>query len=396
MFNKLKAQPADSLLALIKVFHADTRQTKIDLGVGVYRDQHGKTPVMRAVKKAEKFLLETQDSKRYLGPEGDLTFVNLLKPTIFGATSNVLERTVGIQTPGGSGALRLGAELIAAANPNAQVWLGTPSWPNHAPIFGSARLAVKDYQFFDLATQKIDFDRVVEALSLANAGDIVLLHGCCHNPTGIDFTTEQWNQITALVVERALVPFIDLAYQGLGDGLEQDAEPTRLVLSAVDEAMVAYSCDKNFGLYRERVGALYLVSRNSRELQIAESNLASLARVNWSMPPDHGAAIVRAVLESAELTEVWKAELQEMCSRVNGNRATLAAAHPALAFIAKQRGLFSNLAISKETAAALRLKHGIYMADSGRMNLAGMQPDDAEAIVKSLYAEGALNARSAD
>jgi aromatic-amino-acid transaminase len=160
--------------------------------------------------------------------------------------------------------------------------------------------------------------------------------------------------------------------------------------------MVAYSCDKNFGLYRERVGALYLVSRNSRELQIAESNLASLARVNWSMPPDHGAAIVRAVLESAELTEVWKAELQEMCSRVNGNRATLAAAHPALAFIAKQRGLFSNLAISKETAAALRLKHGIYMADSGRMNLAGMQPDDAEAIVKSLYAEGALNARSAD
>ncbi|MGG6897027.1 amino acid aminotransferase [Rhizobium sp. BR 315] len=395
MFNKLKEQPADSLLALIKAFHADPRQTKIDLGVGVYRDQQGKTPVMRAVKKAEKFLLETQDSKRYLGPEGDLTFVSLLKPIIFGATNNLLDRIVGIQTPGGSGALRLGAELIAAANPNTQVWLGTPSWPNHAPIFGSARLDVKDYRFVDLATQKIDFDRVVEALSLANAGDIVLLHGCCHNPTGIDFTTEQWNQITALLVERALIPFIDLAYQGLGDGLEQDAEPTRLVLSAVDEAMVAYSCDKNFGLYRERVGALYLVSRNSRERQIAESNLASLARVNWSMPPDHGAAIVRAVLESAELTEVWKVELQEMCSRVNGNRAALAAAHPDLAFIAKQRGLFSNLAISKETAAALRLKHGIYMADSGRVNLAGMQPDDATAIVKSLHAEGALNARSA-
>ncbi|WP_431324464.1 amino acid aminotransferase [Rhizobium sp. YTU87027] len=395
MFNKLKEQPADSLLALIKAFHADPRQAKIDLGVGVYRDQQGKTPVMRAVKKAEKFLFETQDSKRYLGPEGDLTFVNLLKPIIFGATGNLLDRIVGIQTPGGSGALRLGAELIAAANPNAQVWLGTPSWPNHAPIFGSARLAVEDYRFVDLATQKIDFDRVVEALSLANAGDIVLLHGCCHNPTGIDFTTEQWNQITALLVERALIPFIDLAYQGLGDGLEQDAEPTRLVLSTVDEAMVAYSCDKNFGLYRERVGALYLMSRNSRELQIAESNLASLARVNWSMPPDHGAAIVRAILESTELTEVWKDELQEMCSRVNGNRAALAAAHLDLAFIAKQRGLFSNLAISKETAAALRLKHGIYMADSGRMNLAGMQPADADAVVKSLHAEGALNARPA-
>lgn len=395
MFNKLKEQPADSLLALIKAFQADQRQTKIDLGVGVYRDQQGKTPVMRAVKKAERFLLETQDSKRYLGPEGDLTFVNLLKPIIFGATSGLHDHIIGIQTPGGSGALRLGAELIAEANPNAQVWLGTPSWPNHAPIFGSARLAVKDYQFVDLATQKIDFGRVIEALSLANAGDIVLLHGCCHNPTGIDFTTEQWNQITALLVERALIPFIDLAYQGLGDGLERDVEPTRLLLSAVDEAMVAYSCDKNFGLYRERVGALYLLSRNSRELQIAESNLASLARVNWSMPPDHGAAIVRAILESAELTEIWKDELQEMCSRVNGNRAALAEAHPDLAFIAKQRGLFSNLAISKETAAALRLNHGIYMADSGRMNLAGMQPADADTIVKSLHAEGSLNARSA-
>ncbi|OWV94125.1 amino acid aminotransferase [Rhizobium sp. R693] len=395
MFNKLKEQPADSLLALIKAFHADPRQTKIDLGVGVYRDQQGKTPVMRAVKKAERFLLETQDSKRYLGPEGDLTFVNLLKPIIFGATSSLLDHIVGIQTPGGSGALRLGAELIAKANPNAQAWLGTPSWPNHAPIFGSARLAVKDYRFVDLATQKIDFDRVVEALSLANAGDIVLLHGCCHNPTGIDFTTEQWKQITAFLVERALIPFIDLAYQGLGDSLEQDAEPTRLVLSAVDEAMVAYSCDKNFGLYRERVGALYLVSRNSRELQIAESNLASLARVNWSMPPDHGAAIVRAILESAELTEIWKDELREMCSRVNGNRAALAAAHPDLAFIAKQRGLFSNLAISKEITAALRLKQGVYMADSGRMNIAGMQPDDVDVIVKSLHAEGALNTRSA-
>jgi len=395
MFNKLKEQPADSLLALIKAFHADPRQTKIDLGVGVYRDQQGKTPVMRAVKKAERFLLETQDSKRYLGPEGDLTFVNLLKPIIFGATSSLLDHIVGIQTPGGSGALRLGAELIAKANPNAQAWLGTPSWPNHAPIFGSARLAVKDYRFVDLATQKIDFDRVVEALSLANAGDIVLLHGCCHNPTGIDFTTEQWKQITAFLVERALIPFIDLAYQGLGDGLEQDAEPTRLVLSAVDEAMVAYSCDKNFGLYRERVGALYLVSRNSRELQIAESNLASLARVNWSMPPDHGAAIVRAILESSELTEIWKDELREMCSRVNGNRAALAAAHPDLAFIAKQRGLFSNLAISKEITAALRLKQGVYMADSGRMNIAGMQPDDVDVIVKSLHAEGALNTRSA-
>jgi aromatic-amino-acid transaminase len=395
MFDKLKEQPADSLLALIKTFQADPRLYKVDLGVGVYRDEQGRTPVMRAVKLAERHLLETQDSKRYLGPEGDLTFVNLLKPIIFGAEGNLLDQIVGIQTPGGSGALRLGAELGAAANPNARVWLGTPSWPNHAPIFGSARLAVGDYRFVDLAMQKIDFARVLAALSSATAGDVVLLHGCCHNPTGIDFTAVQWEQIAALLVERKLVPFIDLAYQGLGDGLEQDAQHARLILDAVDEAMVAYSCDKNFGLYRERVGALYLVSRNPRELQIAETNMASLARVNWSMPPDHGAAIVRAILESAELTGIWKTELREMCARINGNRAALAATHPDLAFVAMQRGLFSNLAMSKETVAALRLKHGIYMADSGRMNLAGMQPADADAIVRALHAEGSLNAHSA-
>lgn len=394
MFEKLTAQPADSLLALIKAFQADPRGYKVDLGVGVYRDEQGRTPVMRAVKLAEKQLLETQDSKRYLGPEGDLNFVNLLKPIIFGATHNA-GNVVGIQTPGGSGALRLGAELIASATPGAKVWLGTPSWPNHAPIFESARLTVKDYRFVDLAKQQIDFDRVLEALDAAQAGDVILLHGCCHNPTGIDFDIQQWKQIAAKLVERKLLPFIDLAYQGLGDGLEADAEPTRLILEAVDEALVAYSCDKNFGLYRERVGALYLVSRNADQLKIADGNMASLARVNWSMPPDHGAAIVRVILESAELTQIWKQELVEMCARVNGNRAALAASHPELGFIANQRGLFSNLAMSKETAVALRHKHGIYMADSGRMNLAGMQPSDAAAIVKALSAEGTLSTRSA-
>ncbi len=394
MFEKLTAQPADSLLALIKAFQADPRGYKLDLGVGVYRDEQGRTPVMRAVKLAERQLLETQDSKRYLGPEGDLNFVNLLKPIIFGANHDA-GKVVGIQTPGGSGALRLGAELIASARPGAKVWLGTPSWPNHAPIFQSARLTVKDYRFVDLAKQQIDFDRVLEALNAAEAGDVILLHGCCHNPTGIDFDIDQWKQIAATLVERKLLPFIDLAYQGLGDGLEADAEPTRLILEAVDEALVAYSCDKNFGLYRERVGALYLVSRNAEQLKIADGNMASLARVNWSMPPDHGAAIVRVILESMELTQIWKQELVEMCARVNGNRAALAAAHPELSFVANQRGLFSNLAMSKDTAVALRHKHGIYMADSGRMNLAGMQPSDACAIVKALSAEGTLSARSA-
>lgn len=394
MFEKLNAQPADSLLALIKAFQVDPRSYKVDLGVGVYRDEEGKTPVMRAVKLAEKHLIDTQDSKRYLGPEGDLNFVNLLKPIIFGRSDSAHE-IIGIQTPGGSGALRLGAELIASASPAAKVWLGTPSWPNHAPIFESARLAVKDYRFVDLTKQEIEFERVLEALQSANVGDVVLLHGCCHNPTGMDFNFGQWQQIASLLAEKKLIPFIDLAYQGLGDGLEEDAKATSLILGSVDEALIAYSCDKNFGLYRERVGALYLMSRNVEQLKVAEGNLAALARVNWSMPPDHGAAIVRVILESAELTEIWRQELLGMCARINGNRASLASAHEDLRFIAKQRGLFSNLAMSKDTAIALRHKHGIYMADSGRMNLAGMQPSDAEAIVKALLAEGVLGDRSA-
>jgi aromatic-amino-acid transaminase len=390
VFDKLNSRPADSLLALIKVFQADDRPGKIDLGVGVYRDTMGRTPVMRAVKAAEQFLLETQDSKKYLGPEGDLQFVRLLQPIIFGKSPKFTQRLVGIQTPGGSGALRLGAELIQAANPSAKILLGTPSWPNHAPIFSSARLPVKEYAFVDLMSQQVKFESVVDALSSAREGDVVLLHGCCHNPTGIDFTMEQWRRITELLVTHRLVPFIDLAYQGLGDGLEQDAAPTRMILDVVDEALIAYSCDKNFGLYRERVGALYVMTRNVDDIGKVESNMAALARVNWSMPPDHGAAIVRTILESEEMSAMWRAELEEMCLRVNGNRAALAAASPDLAFISRQRGLFSNLSMSRETAVALRMSHGIYMADSGRMNLAGMQPADADAIVAALRAEGCL------
>ncbi|UWM78314.1 aspartate/tyrosine/aromatic aminotransferase (plasmid) [Rhizobium sp. WSM4643] len=390
MFEELKNRPADSLLALIKAFQADERSGKIDLGVGVYRDAMGRTPVMRAVKAAERLLLETQDSKKYLGPEGDLQFVRQLEPIIFGNSPKIADRLAGIQTPGGSGALRLGAELIQTANPSAKVLLGTPSWPNHAPIFSSARLTVKEYAFVNLASQHVKFESVVDTLSSANAGDVVLLHGCCHNPTGIDFTMEQWREITDLLVAHRLVPFIDLAYQGLGDGLEQDAAPTRMILDAVEEALIAYSCDKNFGLYRERVGALYVVPRNADDVAKAESNMAALARVNWSMPPDHGAVVVRTILESPEMTAMWRTELEEMCERVNGNRAALAAASPELAFISRQRGLFSNLSMLKETAVALRANHGIYMADSGRMNLAGMQPADAGAIVAALRAEGCL------
>jgi aromatic-amino-acid transaminase len=390
VFEALNAQSPDSLLGLIKAFNSDGRANKIDLGVGVYRDAFGATPVLKAVKEAERLLLETQDSKKYLGPEGDVGFVSMLKPYIFGASDRLDGRIASLQTPGGTGALRLGAELVRAANPKAAVRVGTPTWPNHVPIFTAVGLAVEAHRFADLETQSVDFDAVRQGLAQAKAGDVVLLHGCCHNPTGIDFSRDQWKEIAETLAARKLVPFIDLAYQGLGDGLEEDAFATRLVLDSVEEALVAYSCDKNFGLYRDRVGALFVLARNGGETETVTGNLAGMARVNWSMPPDHGAAVVRIILERPELVRLWREELDGMRARINGNRAALAAADPSLAFIRDQRGLFSNLSMLKTQAAALRARHAIYCADSGRINLAGMQPSDAGAIVAALRAEGCL------
>ncbi|WP_316860144.1 aromatic amino acid transaminase [uncultured Cohaesibacter sp.] len=392
MFEKLQEQQPGALLGLLIAFKADPRPNKIDLGVGLYRDETGNTPVMRAVKAAERHLQETQQSKSYIGREGDLAFVELLKPIIFGEGSELIDKTVGLQTPGGCGAIRLAADVIATASPDASIWLGTPGWISHNLFFEYSKQRIVEYPFFDLVEQKIMFDKVLEVLTSAPEGDVILLHGCCHNPTGVNFTMDQWRQITDLLVERNLVPFLDLAYQGLGNGLEEDVEPLRHVLSRVDEAIITYSCDKNFGLYRDRVGVLYLMSRNPEHLKIAGSNAAACAAPSWGMPPDHGGAIVRTILESEELTAMWKAELVQMCARVNGNRAALAEAHPDLAFVKCQGGLFSTLNMSKETAKALRQNYGIYFADSGRMNLAGMQPSDAKTIVDALITEGVLNA----
>ena len=310
MFEALNAQPADSLLGLIKMFNADGRAGKIDLGVGVYRDATGVTPVFKAVKEAEKILLKSQDSKKYLGPEGDAGFTERLQPYVIGASERIAGRIAALQTPGGTGALRLGAELIRKANPRAAVQLGAPTWPNHAPIFAAAELEIETSRFADLKAQTIAVDGVWETLDRAKEGDVVLLHGCCHNPTGMDFSRDLWKAIVEVLVARRLTPFIDLAYQGLGDGLEEDAWATRLVLDSVEEALVAYSCDKNFGLYRDRVGALFVLSRDSAETATVMSNLAALARVNWSMPPDHGAAAVRIILERPKLVQMWREELE--------------------------------------------------------------------------------------
>ncbi len=391
MFQTLRPQPPDALLALIGLFRNDPRPAKIDLGVGTYRDDTGTTPVMAVIKSAERHLVDSQQTKSYLGPEGDLRFVDLLAPIAFGAAGGFAGRLVGAQTPGGGGALRLGAELIAAARPGAKVWLGVPTWPNHRPIFEAVGLSVAEYRYFDAATQALCFEDMMAALAQAEPGDVALLHGCCHNPTGVDLDREQWQAVASLMAERGLVPFVDLAYQGLGRGLDADADGVREVLATSEEALVAYSCDKNFGLYRERTGALFVLARDAAMAATVYGNMLAHARVNWSMPPDHGAAAVRCVLESPELTRAWQSELGGMCQRINAVRRAVAAASPSLAFMARQQGMFSQLRIAPAAVEALRRDHGIYMAGSGRINLAGLRAADADIFVAALAAVGAIS-----
>lgn len=377
-FGGLVVQPADALLGLIALYQADERPGKIDLGVGVFRDDWGRTPVMRAVKAAEARLLRDQQTKSYLGAEGDVRFTELLAQVAFGAGA---DRLTGVQTPGGTGALRLGAELIARSRPGATVWIGAPTWPNHAPIFRDAGLGIETHRFFDVANAAIDFDGMIEDLAGAQPGDVLLLHGCCHNPTGASFTGEQWREIAQLCEARALLPFIDLAYQGLGDGLDADAAAMRGLLRALPEAVIAYSCDKNFGLYRERVGALWVQSDANA---LVRGNLLALARSLWSMPPDHGAAVVRLVLDDEALRADWIAELGAMRARINGLRAALAASHPHLAAIGDQRGMFALLPLGPDAVETLRRQHGIYMAGNGRINIAGLTLDTIPAFVSGL------------
>lgn len=382
LFGALKSQAQDPLLALMAEFRADKREGKIDLGVGMYRDASGITPVMRAVKAAERILLETQTTKGYMGPEGDAVFIDLLKPMVFGAAMAKSDRIVGLQTPGGTGALRLGAELIAAVRPRATVWLGEPTWPNHRPLLSAARLAVEGFKHFDRAAQTLPFDETMAALGRAAAGDVVLLQACCHNPTGADYSLDQWRAIAETLAARGLVPFFDFAYQGLGEGLDADAAGMRLVLDHVDEALIGYASDKNFGVYRERVGALYVVSSNARAVY---TQALALARANWSMPSDHGAAVVRLVLQSAELRQDWTAELDAMRARILNNRARLAALNPRLKAVVGQRGMFSQIQIAPEAVARLKDEHAIYMVGSGRINVAGFRDDsEVERFAKAL------------
>ena len=386
MLELLKQQSPDALLALIKLFAADDRADKIDLGVGVYRTGQGDTPVFAAIKAAEQRLVTEQDSKSYLGPEGDLGFVHALMPYIFGKDATKGGRIEGMQTPGGTGAVRLAVAVAKQAGVGT-IHLGAPSWPNHAQILGDVDLETR---VFDHANPDgtANLESVLGAIRTAQDGEAVLLHGCCHNPTGIDYSAEQWDQIAAALADSKAMPILDIAYQGLGQGLEEDVAGVRKVLDAVPEALIAYSCDKNFGMYRDRVGALYVMAQSAAGLDPILSNLNALARASWSMPPDHGGAAVRLVLRDSDMTAQWLDELETMRNRMRQVRQELANAGKVgsldLTPLGAQNGLFSVLALSKEQIQALRDDHAIYMAGSGRINIAGLHMGNLEKFVNAL------------
>jgi aspartate/tyrosine/aromatic aminotransferase len=380
---------SDSLIALIGMVNADPRPDKIDVGVGVFRDGAGNTPILKVIKEAEKRLRETQVTKAYLGSAGDKRFAELLRPILLGPHASD-DRIVGLQTPGGCGALRLGFELIATANPRARVLVGTPTWPNHPPIIEAVGLEQVDYPFYERGQGIIRFEDMIAALSGGEPGDVALLHGCCHNPTGADLTEQQWREVVQVVSERGLIPLIDIAYQGFGRGLDEDAFGVRAMLDACDEAIVAQSCDKNFSVYRDRVGSLWVKTGSAKTSATAMAHLYKIAREMWSMPPDHGAASVRIVLDDPELRARWLVELAAMRDRINAVRQRIAASDPRLAFIGRQYGMFSMLPLSKDLVLKLRADHAIYLAESGRFNVVGMSDDQlgrfTAAVVEALGA----------
>ncbi|MED5462716.1 MAG: amino acid aminotransferase, partial [Pseudomonadota bacterium] len=318
MFESLEPKAPDAILKLIGLHRDDPRAEKIDLGVGVYRDEDGATPILSCVKKAEHWLVGTQSSKAYLGSRGDPVFCDDIERLIFGDDAVGDERISTVQSPGGSGALRVGAELMLRANPKATMWVSDPTWTNHVPLMGSAGVRLKAYPYYDSDNNNIRFGDMLEALSGAERGEAVLLHGCCHNPTGMDLDKAQWDQVADLVEARGLIPFIDLAYQGFAEGLEKDAYGVRLMYRRVPEMIVTQSCSKNFGLYRDRVGALTILAADADTAKVVDSQALSLVRTIYSLPPDHGAAVVSHILNDDALCAEWQDEMAAMRDRLTG------------------------------------------------------------------------------
>ena len=376
MLEALKPQAQDQILQLIQMYKDDPRSTKIDLGVGVYKDATGLTPVMRAVKVAEKQLWETEVTKTYTGLAGEPAF-NLAAAKMILGDSVPMDRVASVATPGGTGAIRQALELIKFASPSATVWLSNPTWPNHPSIIRYLGMKMAEYRYFDAETRGIDIAGLLVDLGRVAPGDVVLLHGCCHNPTGANLNAAEWAAVADVLAARGAIPFVDLAYQGFGDGLEEDAAATRMIAARFEQVLIAASCSKNFGIYRERTGILIGLFDAAQRATL-QGNLAFLNRQNFSFPPDHGARLVTMILEDAVLCADWKAELEEVRLNMLSLRTALADALRAATgsdrygFVAQHRGMFSRLGLTPDQVQTLRLEHGIYMVGDSRINIAGL------------------------
>ena len=377
MFASLKEQPADKILALMQMFKDDPREQKIDLGVGVYKDAQGHTPIMRAVKAAEKALWDVQDTKTYVGLVGDVAFSDVMIDLLLGKTLP-RDAIAAAATPGGTGAVRQAFELAHMANPDVRIFVSDPTWPNHLSILKHLGIEMVPYRYFDAESRGVDHAGMLEDLSRATAGDIVLLHGCCHNPTGANLNMVQWQDVIDVLLKTGATPMIDIAYQGFGDGLDDDAAPTRLIVKSVRETIIAASCSKNFGIYRERTGILIVTAQDTSLKGVNQGTLAYLNRQNFSFPPDHGARLVTMILNDKTLRADWEKELEDTRLSMLSLRKQLAEAlqnasgSNRFGFLADHRGMFSRLGTTSDKVDLLREKHGVYMVGDSRLNIAGL------------------------
>lgn len=392
MFEVLPALAPDPILGLSAAFRADTNPNKIDLGVGVYKDEQGNTPIVGAVAQAQNRLLESETSKTYITPQGVQGYIDGMLELLLGQGNPAVlaNRVAAVQAPGGCGALRILAELLKRCNDNAKVWVSDPTWANHIPLIGNAGLALDTYPYFDKATASIRFDAMLETLKTIPKGDVVLLHACCHNPTGADLTQDQWRQVAEVAQQQGWLPFIDSAYLGFGDDLETDAFGMRLMVESVPEVIIAASCSKNFGLYRERVGLAVMVTNNSAQTPIVQSQIQAIARGIYSMPPSYGGALVDIILHDDALKASWVAEVDQMRNRMRDLRALLVSkmaengAPKDFSFVNDQKGMFSFLCITPEQVKAVRAEHSVYFVDSSRVNIAGINLTNVDALSKAL------------
>jgi len=391
MLDILEQLPADPILGLAALCRADPNPQKVDLTVGIYMDEQGVCPVFEAVQQAQHALVAGEISKAYMPPAGDEAFNRGLQRLVLGSDSTALAdgRVSSVQTPGGCGALRIGAEIINAATPGASVWVSDPTWPVHIPLLGSVGLKFETYRYYEPASHGVDFDGMAADLKAASAGDVVLLHGCCHNPCGADLSLEQWGVIADMAERQGFVPFIDIAYQGLGDGLDQDAAGLRLLVSRLPEVIIAASCSKNMGLYRERTGATIFVCRDGENARALVSQGLVAARRVYSMPPAHGALLAGRILSDDVLGELWRTELVGMCERINGLRSALVqklqtVSDRDFSFIQREKGMFSFLGLSAEQTRRLREEYSVYMLDSSRINVAGVNASNIDYLAEAV------------